>query len=107
MSEILSEDKFAPRQAATPNFDMSIAAGLCLVHSAHQSSDHVRVLRTEIVARAEDVGTNRSNDLLTELLAVGSAEKQSGEFGDRVRFIRRHQFTRMQILDFHRLLGIL
>src|SRR5438552_10636978 len=84
---------------------MSIAAGLCLVHSAHQSSDHVRVLRTEIVARAKDVSRNRGNHLRTELSAVGSAQKKSGEFGDRVRFIRRFQFTGSQILDFHRLLG--
>src|SRR6267142_3873589 len=105
MSEILRENKFAPRQAATPNFHMSITAGLCLVHSAHQSSDHMRVLRTEIVARAKDVGRNRGNHLLTELLAVGSAQKKSGEFGNRVRLIRRFQFTGSQILDFHWLLG--
>lgn len=82
--EVITVEEFTPWGAGAPEGDAGIAAGLGLVEFADHGGEDVGVLRVEIVAGAVEVGGHGADEAGAELLAVGLAEADAGDFGDGV-----------------------
>ncbi len=102
---VVDMEEFAPRRAGPPDDEARVAALLRLVGPPDQRRQDVARLKIEIVARAVEVGRHRGNEVGAMLVAIGLAELDAGDLGDRIGLVGRLEGAGQQALLDDRLVG--
>ena len=94
-----------PARAAGPPQRHRLATELRVVELADHGRQHVGTLQVEVVARAVEVGRHGGDEVRAVLLAIGLAELDAGDLGDRIGLVGRLQQAGQQALLDDRLFG--
>ena len=98
IGHVVDGEEFAPRRAGAPHGRAWRAVDLGLVEAPHQRRRHVAVQRVVIVARTVEIGRHHGNEVGAVLQAIGLAQFDAGDLGDRIPLIARLERARQQHL---------
>ena len=96
--KIVHVQELAPRGAGTPHYELARAFPLRVVHAPHEPRDHVRARGVEIVPGTVQVARHDRHEVAAVPPAVGLAQLDTGDLGDRVPLVGRLQRSGEQSL---------
>ena len=106
-SQVVDVQELPARGARPPHRDVPLLAHLRLVHLADHRRQDVPGREVEVVARAVEVGRDRRDPAEPMLPADRLHVRDSGQFGHRVRLVRRLQRPAHEVVLGQRLRGVL
>ena len=103
VSEVVGAQELATRCSGAPDRHRRRIRQFALVEAPDQRRRHVTVVGVVVVAAAVQIRRHRRNKVGAVLLAIGLAQLDRGDLGNRVPFIGRLQRTGQQRLLGYRL----
>ena len=104
--QVVDMEELANGAPGAPHLDL-VGVGLFgVVELADQGGDHVRRIEIEVVAGAVQVGGHRRDEVAAVLTAVGLAQLDPGDLGDRVPLVGALERTGQELLLGDRLGGV-
>ncbi len=86
---VVDVQEFPPRRPGAPNDQLSGARSLGLMRLAEERRDDMARLEIVVVAGPVEVGWHRRNEIAPVLAAIGLAQLDAGDLGDRVPLVGR------------------
>ena len=97
--------KLAARRATAPHRDFLSPVPLGLMHLADERGENMRGVQIEIVIRPIEIRRHPGDEVFSILAGISLAELDAGDLCDRIRIVRRFQWTGEQRILRERLGG--